>query len=95
VPTTRSAAFSDRWFCYRFDEPSSALPLEGALGNGDSGGPVLTRGEGQWLLSGLASWKEIDGHVLSSKYGRYGQVTCNVRLGHYADWIGGVMSGEP
>lgn len=84
----------DRWFCYRFDEPSSALPLEGALGNGDSGGPTLTRAEDQWLLSGLASWKVIDGHVLSAKYGRYGQVTCNVRLSHYVDWIGSVISDQ-
>mgnify|MGYP001396212711 CR=1 FL=1 len=85
----------DRWFCYRFDDPSSALPLEGALGNGDSGGPVLTQVDGQWLLSGLASWKEIDGHMLTGRYGRYGQQTCNVRLSHYLDWIGSVISGEP
>lgn len=86
---------NDRWFCYRFDEPSSALPLEGALGNGDSGGPALVQVDDQWLLSGLASWKVIDGHVLSASYGRYGQVTCNVRLGHYADWIEQVISGAP
>ncbi|AKC87109.1 S1 family peptidase [Pseudoxanthomonas suwonensis] len=85
----------DRWFCYRFDEPSSALPLEGALGNGDSGGPALIQVEDQWLLSGLASWKVIEGHVVSAKYGRYDQVTCNVRLSHYADWIESVVSGQP
>lgn len=33
----------DRWLCYVFDEPPSALELEGVLGNGDSGGPVLIR----------------------------------------------------
>ncbi|MBO9715635.1 MAG: trypsin-like serine protease [Pseudoxanthomonas sp.] len=85
----------DRWVCYRFDAPSSALALEGALGNGDSGGPVLVQVEGRWLLSGLASWKVIDGPVLSAKYGRYGQETCNVRLGHYLDWIGRVIAGQP
>ena len=85
----------DRWFCYRFDEPSSALPLEGALGNGDSGGPVLTQVEDRWLLSGLASWKVIEGHVLTAKYGRYDQVTCNVRLSHYIDWIRSEISGQP
>lgn len=89
------SSVDDRWFCYRFDEPSSALPLEGALGNGDSGGPALTQAEGQWLLSGLASWKVIDGHMLTAKYGRYGQVTCNVRLSHYIDWIGRVISEHP
>ena len=85
----------DRWFCYRLDEPPTALALEGALGNGDSGGPTLVQVNDQWLLSGLASWKVIDGHVLTARYGRYGQVTCNVRLSHYLDWIEGVTSGQP
>ena len=89
------SSVDDRWFCYRFDGPSSALPLEGALGNGDSGGPALVQVEDQWRLSGLASWKVIDGHMLTASYGRYDQVTCNVRLGHYADWIRGVISGQP
>lgn len=66
-----------------------------ALGNGDSGGPALVQVEDQWRLSGLASWKVIDGHMLTASYGRYDQVTCNVRLGHYADWIRGVISGQP
>lgn len=85
----------DRWFCYRFDEPSSALPLEGALGTGDSGGPTLVQVGDQWRLSGLASWKQVEGHVRTARYGRYGQVTCNVRLGHYADWIERVISAQP
>lgn len=84
----------DRWFCYRFDAPPSALPLEGTLGNGDSGGPVLVEVEAQWLLSGLASWKVIEGHVVTAKYGRYDQITCNVRLSHYADWVESVMSAR-
>ena len=50
--------------------------------------------EGQWLLSGLASWKVIDGHLLTARYGRYEQVTCNVRLSHYLDWIDSVISGQ-
>ncbi len=82
----------DRWICYRFDEPPSALPLEGALGNGDSGGPVLVEVGDQWQLAGLASWKVVHGHVLKARYGRYEQVTCNVRLSHYMAWIEGVMS---
>lgn len=84
----------DRWFCYRFDDPSSALPLEGALGNGDSGSPVLIEFKNEWLLSGVASWKVVEGHVITAKYGRYNQVTCNVRLSHYSDWIESMMSGQ-
>lgn len=82
-----------RWSCYRFDPPPSALPLEGALGNGDSGGPLLVEDEGQWRLAGLASWKVIHGHVLTARYGQYEQITCNVRLRHYSEWIENVMSG--
>lgn len=84
----------DRWTCYRFDAPPSALALEGALGNGDSGGPLLIEVGDQWQLSGLASWKVVHGHVLTAQYGRYDQITCNVRVGHYSEWIEHVLSGS-
>jgi hypothetical protein len=85
----------DRWFCYVFDKPPSALPLEGMLGNGDSGGPALIQVEGQWLLAGLASWKVAQGDVRTARPGLYGQTACNVRLSHYAEWIEGVISEQP
>ncbi len=84
----------DRWLCYVFDAPPSALPLEGVLGNGDSGGPALLQSSDQWLLAGLGSWKVVQGNVLTARPGRYGQVACNVRMSHYADWMDGVMSGQ-
>ncbi len=84
----------DRWLCYVFDEPPAALPLEGMLGNGDSGGPVLVQAEGQPLLAGLASWKVVQGHVMTARPGRYGQTACNVRLSHYVEWIESVIA-EP
>ncbi len=82
----------ERWFCYVFDAPASALPLEGKTGSGDSGGPVLVQVEGQRRLAGLASWGFIHGDVRTVRAGRYGQFTCNVRLSHYAHWIKGVTS---
>lgn len=85
----------DRWFCYVFDEPPASLPLEGALGNGDSGGPALIERDDQWLLAGLASWKVVQGNIVTARPGRYGQVTCNVRLSHYVEWIESVISGQP
>jgi hypothetical protein len=85
----------DRWLCYVFDEPPSALELEGVLGNGDSGGPVLVQVDDQWQLAGLASWKFVQGHVMTARPGRYGQITCNVRLSHYGGWIEDVISGQP
>ena len=85
----------ERWFCYVFDAPPQALPLEGIGGNGDSGSPVLIEVDGAWTLAGLASWKFMAGDVRTARPGRYGQVSCNVRLGHYRGWIEDVISGRP
>jgi hypothetical protein len=85
----------DRWFCYVFDAPPSALPLEGKTGSGDSGGPVLIQVDDQWLLAGLASWGVVEGNVMTSRSGLYGQTTCNVRLSHYDEWIESVISAQP
>lgn len=84
----------DRWFCYVFDEPASALALEGKTGSGDSGGPALVQVEDRWVLAGLAAWGFIHGDVRSVRPGLYGQFTCNVRLGHYIEWIEGVMAQQ-
>jgi hypothetical protein len=85
----------DRWFCYVFDEPASALPLEGKTGSGDSGGPALIQVDDQWLLAGLAAWGFIHGDVRTVRPGLYGQFTCNVRLSHYKEWIESVISVPP
>jgi len=85
----------DRWFCYVFDEPASALPLEGKTGSGDSGGPVLVQVDDQWILAGLAAWGFIHGDVRTVRPGLYGQLTCNVRLSHYNEWIETVTSVQP
>ena len=85
----------DRWLCYVFDELPKALPLEGTLGNGDSGGPVLLQSGNKWLLAGLGSWKVAQGDVRTARPGRYGQTTCNVRLSHYVEWIESVISERP
>jgi hypothetical protein len=80
------------WLCYLFDKDSDAQPLEGGSGSGDSGGPVLIRTGKDWLLAGLTSWSDPQSTVRVP--GRYGQVSCNVRLSHYRDWIEGVISAQ-
>lgn len=80
-----------RWICYVFDAPPDALPLEGGSGSGDSGGPVLLQSGQDWVLAGLTSWS--DPQSTARVPGRYGQVSCNVRLSHYREWITGVMTG--
>jgi hypothetical protein len=85
----------DRWFCYVFDEPPSALPLEGIFGNGDSGGPALIQVKDKWFLAGMASWQVVHGNITASRPGLYGQTNCNVRLSHYIQWIESVISLQP
>lgn len=82
-----------RWLCYMFDKPSDALPLEGGSGSGDSGGPVLIQVGKDWLLAGLTSWSDPQSTIRTP--GRYDQITCNVRLSHYKDWIESVISAQP
>ena len=82
-----------RWICYLFDNPKDALPLEGGSGSGDSGGPVLIEGKAGWQLAGLTSWTDLQS--TNRTPGRYGQVTCNVRLKHYREWIQSIMTVQP
>lgn len=84
----------ERWICYVFDKPPQALPLEGMLGNGDSGSSVLVEAEGQRRVAGLASWKILQGNPVTTRPGAYGQSGCNVRLSRYAGWIESVIGAE-
>ncbi|WP_342118773.1 trypsin-like serine protease [Pseudoduganella sp. OTU4001] len=79
-----------RWFCYVFDKSSESLPLEGGSGSGDSGGPVLIENKQEWRLAGLTSWTAPLGAV-RNRPGMYGQISCNVRLRHYKDWVDSVI----
>lgn len=90
-------AADGRWLGYRFDAGADAEPLEGTLGNGDSGGPVLIRVGDEWRLAGLASWKHVEGDLGRFRPGLYGQTGYQVRISHYARWIDEVIAahGEP
>lgn len=89
----RITSADGRWLCYIFDKPSDALPLEGGSGSGDSGGPVLAQAGNDWSLAGLTSWSDPQSAIRTP--GRYGQITCNVRLSHYAGWIESVVPAQP
>jgi len=88
----RVTSAHDRWLCYTFDKSSAALPLEGGSGSGDSGGPILFQTGKDWLLAGLTSWSDPQSTIRTP--GRYGQITCNVRLSYYKDWIESVISEQ-
>lgn len=90
----------DRYLWYRFDPPAVALPFEGMLGSGDSGGPVLIEDNGTTQLAGLASWiRGAPGQGADPERalvgGLYGQVVYNVRISRYIGWIEGVIASPP
>jgi hypothetical protein len=85
-------AVDPRWIGYTFDRGAAALPLEGQLGDGDSGGPVLIDDGGNTVLAGLADWKMASGDVDAFHPGIYGQHTFHVRLSSYARWIDRTMA---
>jgi len=81
---------SEQWLAYRFDSGVAAHPVEGMLGDGDSGGPVLIEDDGSWKLAGLASWKFAEGNLSKFHPGVYGQTSYHVRISYYANWIDSV-----
>jgi hypothetical protein len=84
----------DQWLDYRFDCGAEALPLEGVMGNGDSGGPVLIQSDGRWELAGLANWKHWpEGHAEFTA-GVCGQEYSNSRMSYYAKWIDEVIASS-
>ncbi|HCR32216.1 MAG TPA: trypsin [Stenotrophomonas sp.] len=84
---------NDRYLWYRFDGPGDGLPLEGVIGGGDSGGPLMIRDRNGWQLVGLGSWiTAVPEHALEA--GFYGQVVHNVRISRYAGWIDSVIDDE-
>ncbi|NJR72431.1 MAG: hypothetical protein HC782_05400 [Gammaproteobacteria bacterium] len=52
----------------------------------------MLRSGKDWSLAGLTSWVDPQSTVRTP--GRYGQITCNVRASHYAEWIDSVISGR-
>lgn len=85
--SNRVEAAQPRWISYRFDQGDAALPDEGSIGAGDSGGPVLVEREGKWQVVALASWTYWDGAPEAFAPGRYGLLTNHTRLAAYRDWI--------
>jgi hypothetical protein len=77
----------NQWLSYVFDCTSAAPPLEGVIGGGDSGGPVLIEAGGMWKLAGVTSWKSWKGDLKDFRSGVCGQSFYCSRISHYAAWI--------
>jgi hypothetical protein len=82
-----------QWLDYTFDCGHAALPLEGAIAGGDSGGPVLIKDEDTWKLAGIT--EGLDGKrggLLALRAGKFRQGVCgqsfvNSRVSFYLAWI--------
>jgi hypothetical protein len=83
-----------QWLNYRFDCNAQALALEGVLGDGDSGGPLLIRAAGEWKLAGLSDWKHWPKGHSQFVAGICGQEFSNSRISYYAKWIDDVIAAK-
>ena len=79
------------WITFKFDEPESALPLEGMHASGDSGGASVVFEKGVPFLIGLSSWQLGYGDISSFQGGLYGTTAYQVRVSSYHDWILSVL----
>ncbi len=92
---------SGPWIRYVFDCDPSALPLEGAIAGGDSGGPLLIKAHGQWVLLGITHG--LDGSLDDVRHARNGdlrqgvcgQTFASTRVSFYARWIDETIHGPP
>lgn len=78
---------SEQWLKFIFDRGKEALPLEGTIGSGDSGGAVITIQNDTPILVGLASWREFEGDVHDYEFGHYGDVAVLTRVSYFKEWI--------
>ena len=90
----RVTSTSERWLELSFEAPPNALPREGMPADGDSGAPVLLNMQGRQELAGIVSHKFASGELSKFRCCVYGQITYQVRVSRYADWIKGVISGK-
>jgi hypothetical protein len=81
---------------YRFDCGAKALPLEGVIGGGDSGGPVLIKDHGVWKLAGVAHGLDAQRqdylamHTDTYRQRLCGQNFSSARISFFAHWIDSV-----
>lgn len=81
------------WLTYIFDCGPGAPSLEGVIGSGDSGGPVLIESGGRRLLAGVTSWRSWVGDLKDLRRGVCGQTFYSSRISRYAQWIDETTAG--
>ncbi|NII08279.1 trypsin-like serine protease [Luteibacter anthropi] len=95
---SRVTRADEPWIRYTFDCGADALPHEGVIAGGDSGGPVVMMQSGKPVLVGLAhgldgSLKDIEQTKDGTfRLGVCGQTSASTRVAFYADWINRTMA---
>jgi hypothetical protein len=97
----RITSADGQWLRYVFDCGAQALPLEGVIAGGDSGGPAMMEVDGRWTLVGLTHG--LDGSLADSvatragtfKQGTCGQTFASTRVSFFANWITETMRSKP
>lgn len=83
-----------KWLEFSFDDPresnSSALPLEGIPGLGDSGGPALVETNQGMMIMGVALG-EVD-NPLAPQQGAYGSISLYERVSSHYLWVSQVIA---
>ena len=91
---TRIESAEGHWVKLQFHSKREALPLEGAPGNGDEGGPVLIKVHGQWTVCAIMWRLYAVGPLINYRYFVYDDETYNTRMSYYAPWIDNVMTEQ-
>jgi len=78
---------SQQWLKFSFEKEDNAMPLEGTIGSGDSGGAIVIFRDNKPVLLGIASWREFEGDVKQFSFGHYDEVAVFTRVSYFKDWI--------
>lgn len=89
---SRIISVDERWLGMRFEAAPKAVALEGMPADGDSGAPIFIETSRGKQLAGVASRKLAIGRISDFRCCRYGQVTYQLRISRYADWIDSIVA---
>jgi hypothetical protein len=76
---------------FLFDPPSTALPLEGISGPGDSGGPAIITVDGQLFTIGVSTANDAP----PGKVCQYGSTEMYARVSNGRSWLEATMKADP
>jgi hypothetical protein len=91
---SRVVTADQRWLGLKFGPPDATAFLEGMPADGDSGAPIFIFANYSWQLAGIVSHKFATGRLSDFRCCRYGQITYQVRISRYANWIDSTIVGN-